>query len=482
MEEEEKEDIFEVKEGKLKTVGFLTKEDMNYLKTKGFDPEYNRDKVIREPIENLKRGLPALIEDLPITFLDELSEEEDIAGAPAGIVVLYGDRHTTMFIKNEISGTETEIFILDSWSNEVGSRITDAYKNKKNCILRHPVTGQSINNEEERAVILKEAKEKYDEAFENLVEAAKEYGYDKEFLEELVENNQSSRSYSITDEEKEALGRLEAPLKAACGPKLELTKLELLEEKYTTKEGKEKSRHDLGIQKASGVCGFFILKFTEEICRKVLEEKSKNRNLSTLGALKEITDKFKEYGKKNYIMPHYLLKYGESEESLKLAEKLLRENNITDTLDTSVILPFKKKREELLSAELDKLEKEFEKSKTALENSTMKSKEEREEEKKEKEKAARKFFINKISIGNNLKNKTLKELGDRLKYQETLSEHLNAALGKMEANKKIVASISNSNLVIKAFAKVKNTGENISSSNASLPNKVANQEKSSSLT
>ncbi|MDR1425666.1 MAG: hypothetical protein LBI70_01565 [Rickettsiales bacterium] len=438
----EGEDIFEIVEGRLKKTDSLSREEIDYLKEKGFlendsfkQPVITTKKLMEELVKNLKDRLPDSIKDLPITFLGD-DRAKDVAEAPAGIVVLHENRHTTMFIKNEINGN-TEIFVLDSYSNYADGVITEAYGGKNNCILRYPATAQSINNEEEWEVYSEKIKKEYDEASENLnraeqeykkagiferVEEARKLRYDDRALEEL----------NLTPEEKEASERLEELKSRENTSGLRLAK---------TKNGayflqdKRKSRGDLGIQKSENNCKFFVQAFIEEICKWTEEKKEKNGSLSTLQALQAVTDGFEKQGNEKFIMPDSLpQKYGESETALKLIANSRAGNRKNDILNKSTILAFKEERERRLSNKLngefneflDNLEIEKEQTGKEKEEEILKKLEKNEKELEEKRESLRE----EISLGNNLRFKELKKLYIRLKSQETFFERLKATVKK----------------------------------------------------
>ncbi|MDR1425669.1 MAG: hypothetical protein LBI70_01580 [Rickettsiales bacterium] len=502
-------DIFEIVGGELKKKDSFTEEERNYLFKKGFIQYDGSDspatkKFIAESVRSLQRELPKEIDDLPITFLDSGKIAKDVADAPVGIILLE-NTHCTMFIKNKI-GTRTEIFVIDPTFNEIDKRIIDAYESRDDCTVIYPATARSIKNEEEWTKALESEEKECNETLEKFNKTKESYSVDTlkrlEKAFKVRSNEEALEKLRLTPEEQKAFKEYKPLRQEANQAKLQLT-VHSTVGTYYSQEGNyfideydgNKSKHDLGIQQSKNNCSFFALEFTKEICKRVKEKKNKeNGSFSTLQALQAVTDGFekrgdKKQGSKNFIMPNFLMELSESKTALDLTIEWQKKNNKTDFVSPAMILAFKKEREKRLGDRLDELGKELEEFRNSLKTEKGKTEEEKEkeiskkqEENKKKLEKERESLISKISIGNNLRNKKLKESYTQAKYQETLPGHLNAALRKMEANKKVAASTSNNNLAIETFAKVKNTGENISSSNTSLPNKVANQEKSSSLT
>ncbi|MDR1425670.1 MAG: hypothetical protein LBI70_01585 [Rickettsiales bacterium] len=430
------EDIFEIVKGKLVTTDSITIEEKSYLKEKGFlegcsfQDSYifsEGREFLEESVKNLQRELPASIEDLPITFLEYRDKAEDIVNAPAGIVVLYNAFHTTAFIKNKIN-SNTEIFVLDSLSSSPNEMIDSAYGKDKNCIIRYPATAESIKREEEWAKTFEKTKKEHEETLKSLGEAKKRY---KEAgilekvkrAEELRYGRKAPEELNLTPREKAALEELKDLESKEQTLSRELSRLKT--DGIYISQGERKYRYHTGIQKASSGCKFFALEFVEKICEKIKDKKKGDKSLSTLQALRAVTDGFEKQGSENFMMPNFLIELGESETALNLAIEWQKNNNKTDFVSTAMILAFKEEREKRLEGRLNELEKELEEFRNSLKTEKGKTEEEKEkevskkqEENKKKLKQKRGSLIREISTSNNLRRKHFKKLYKRLKEEE----------------------------------------------------------------
>ncbi|MDR3079238.1 MAG: hypothetical protein LBU15_04360, partial [Rickettsiales bacterium] len=79
--------------------------------------------------------------ELPISFVDSRLANSEIPVEPgSGLVVFYGEHHTTLILKRLLSSGKTEVYVLNANSNARNLYLDEVYGDSEKFIIKYPAT------------------------------------------------------------------------------------------------------------------------------------------------------------------------------------------------------------------------------------------------------------------------------------------------------------------------------------------------------
>ncbi|MDR3078662.1 MAG: hypothetical protein LBU15_01345 [Rickettsiales bacterium] len=338
---------FNEKTGLLEQTCVLSKSDMEKLREDGVlgnntDFGYHTNQLFLEKaIDVIKDRYPNVSEEIPIGFYDESENSykqirEQMSSSATGkpeLAVIYDDVHTVVTLNRPVADGRVEVYVMDSYFTQKNPIIENIYSDSSKYTVRYSVTPHSLESLERRNKIQDEMNQ--------------------------LESQKGTENYD----------RL----------KREMT-VELLDPKNNPGIA--------GIQFGAQKCMVFTMAFIDEWYKTIGEKMENTKETDPKKCLDSIVDRFEtkevenpycstpfqgskfveaNVGKKlnAFVMPNFLLKYGDSEQALDAAVKhYTAKKDIIEGESEKIkgqVVAFKKKREQEVDRRLAKDVKPLEK-------------------------------------------------------------------------------------------------------------------------
>ncbi|GHU27568.1 hypothetical protein FACS1894152_4360 [Bacilli bacterium] len=343
MSEKDKEnlEIFDDEGSELVKVDEITGENIS-----DYPPVEFVEEMVQDVIQDIKDKCPTF--DLPVTVRDltrctatELYSGglKPLEGERDGIVILYGDKHTALYTRRTLADGKIEITVFDAYSNSkelsTNRAIGKMYSDSSKYVIMYPDTVYRNNREvefEEQKSVLEEKKTDLERQKTELEKGPLYSEYIAEYTASLSGEDVSGEATRAWEEE---LGKIDKKIEAND------KEIDTLKEKYFM--GDDVKRRALGVQMDDYNCISIALGSLDEICKATVTNGFNK-------VLESLETKQGEDGRKFVMLPDYVLKYAQKEETLNLA------------------IEATKKAVEAIEAEIEEKKRKQEEIKTELTN------------------------------------------------------------------------------------------------------------------